>query len=246
MFDYSILFNNTDNPGLISVLVTMLFAFFLSSLIVITYDLTTKGVQRSDQFLQAMSLISIVAAMIMQAIGDSLARGLGMLGALAIIRFRTNMDNPRNITFMFAALATGIACGVYGFSIALVGTVTFCLVAFILRLTPYGNGIDLIGDLRVEIESNEETRKELEGILKEMCSKYRLETYRNIVPKAISSANPTTKTEYFRTRKESTQELTYLLKLKRKFSEFDLTNRLEAHGKIMDVRLRFQNNRVRL
>jgi len=42
-----------------------------------------------------MVLIAIVAAMVMQAIGDSLARGLGMLGALVIIGFRTKLDNTK-------------------------------------------------------------------------------------------------------------------------------------------------------
>ncbi|MCB0622842.1 MAG: DUF4956 domain-containing protein, partial [Saprospiraceae bacterium] len=93
--------NSSEAPSFQSILLAVLSAFFLSSLIVLTYDLTSRDQRRSADFLQSLALISIVAATVMQAIGDSLARGLGMLGALAIIRFRTRVDSPRNMTFMF-------------------------------------------------------------------------------------------------------------------------------------------------
>ncbi len=100
-------------------------------------------------------MISIVAATVMQAIGDSLARGLGMLGALSIIRFRTVLDDPRNITFMFASLAAGIACGVFGFSIALTGTLVFCLSAIIFKFSPLNNADELIGNLRLQLPKDD-------------------------------------------------------------------------------------------
>ena len=40
-----------------------------------------------------------------------LARGLGILGTLAIIRFRTPIRDPRDMIFLFACLGVGIACG---------------------------------------------------------------------------------------------------------------------------------------
>jgi uncharacterized membrane protein YhiD involved in acid resistance len=74
----------------------------------------------------------------MMAIGDSLARGLGILGALAIIRFRFRFSNPKNIVYIFASLAIGISTGVYGFAIAFSGTIVFSLIAFALYFSPYG------------------------------------------------------------------------------------------------------------
>jgi uncharacterized membrane protein YhiD involved in acid resistance len=73
----------------------------------------------------------------MMAIGDSLARGLGVFGAMAIIRFRTRIEDPRDVLFLFAALSTGLAIGVYGFTISFAGTVLFCLAAFILHRSPF-------------------------------------------------------------------------------------------------------------
>jgi len=85
--------NYTENPSTFGILVTVMSSFFWSSLIAMVYQWTTPTILKSYNFLQSMVLIAIVAAIVMQAIGDSLARRLGMLGALAIIRFRTKLDN---------------------------------------------------------------------------------------------------------------------------------------------------------
>ncbi len=118
--------------------------------------------------------------MVMMAIGDSLARGLGMIGALAIIRFRTVFKDPRDIIFMFAALASGIACGVYGFSVGVIGTITFCLVAFILYYSPFGNSRSFDGMLRFNMESDSTEKTDLEHILKEYCKTFALISLREV------------------------------------------------------------------
>jgi uncharacterized membrane protein YhiD involved in acid resistance len=112
-------------------------AFLLSSIIAIVHRLTFTGDQYPKNFFQSLILGAIVTTMVMMAIGDSLARGLGVFGAMAIIRFRTRIDDPRDVLFLFAALSTGLAIGVYGFTISFAGTVMFSVVAFILHFSPF-------------------------------------------------------------------------------------------------------------
>ena len=187
MFDIQLLENSPDTPSFYRVLITVVFAFFLSSLITITYEFTTKSIYKKAHFLQSLALISIVAATVMQAIGDSLARGLGMLGALAIIRFRTVLDDPRNISFMFASLAAGISCGVFGFTIALTGTVIFCLAAVILRFSPYSNSNELIGNLKLRVPRSDDQRGLIEKRLKTHCKNFELDQLRFLNPKAVET-----------------------------------------------------------
>lgn len=170
MFDISALQYNSENPTIMSVLLTVLFSFLLSSLLAFTYDKTSRGVYRPLNYLQTLFLISIVAATVMQAIGDSVARGLGMLGALAVIRFRTTLRDPRNMAFMFCSLAIGISCGVGGYIIALVGTSGFCIVAFLLRMTPYSSPNNLVGNLRFELIHEGIERKEAQSIIDSFCT----------------------------------------------------------------------------
>jgi len=151
MLDFSVLQASSEHPTAMTILLTILFSFVLSCLVVLTYDLTTKAINRPYHFLQSLTLISMVAATVMQAVADSLARGLGMLGALAIIRFRTTLRDPRNMTFMFASIACGIACGVQGYIIAIIGTVGFCLGAITLRFSPFFDKKELLATLRFEL-----------------------------------------------------------------------------------------------
>ncbi len=184
MIDFLSLQNSTENPTFVTILFTVLLSFFLSSLVAFTYEKTTKEVLTSFDFLQALILVGIVAATVMQAIGDSLARGLGMLGALAIIRFRTNMRAPRNMIFMFASLASGIACGVFGFVIAVTGTIGFCIIAFILRYSPMSQMNNLKGILKFELPKSSATELlEIENILNRFCKKFSQINYKIALPK---------------------------------------------------------------
>ena len=184
MLDYLSLQGSTENPTFVTILFTVLLSFLLSSIIAYTFEKTTKKVLTPVDFLQALILVAIVAATVMQAIGDSLARGLGMLGALAIIRFRTTLRTPRNMIFTFASLAAGISCGVYAFVIGIVGTIGFCTIAFILRFSPLSKMTNLTGILNFELPKSSQELAELEDILTQLCQKFVKVRFQIIQPKA--------------------------------------------------------------
>jgi uncharacterized membrane protein YhiD involved in acid resistance len=155
----------------------------------------------------------------MMAIGDSLARGLGILGALAIIRFRYRFDNPKNIIYIFASLAIGIACGVYGFAIALSGTVIFSLVAFALYFSPLGRTSVFEISLSFMINNIEDIQF-IESVLSENCDMFKR--------MSISTANNLIKYEY-------------QISLKEGVDRFDLFKSLKEIDYISNIRI---NNRA--
>lgn len=122
---------------MINILYSFVWAFILAAIIAITHRLTFTGEHYPKNFFQSLILGAIVTTMVMMAIGDSLARGLGVFGAMAIIRFRTRIDDPRDVLFLFAALSTGLAIGVYGFTISFAGTVLFSLTAAVLHFSSF-------------------------------------------------------------------------------------------------------------
>ena len=129
-------------PSFAVAIYTLLLAVVLSTVLALTYRFTFQGENFPNNFFQAIVLSSIVAAMVMMAVGDNLAVGFGVLGAVSIIRFRTLMRNPRNIIFIFAALSVGIATGVFGYAIAISGTSIFCVVVMLLYFSPFGREAD--------------------------------------------------------------------------------------------------------
>lgn len=180
MLDILALQNVTAGAGTLSIIYTILISFLLSSVIGVTYIKTFRGLSYSRTYIQAVILGSMVAATVIHAIGDSLARGLGMMGALAIIRFRSSFKDPRDIMFMFASLAAGIGCGVGAFSTAVTGTAGFVMTAFLLHITPLGQNSAFDGMLRFNIASSDDDRGELEKLLKKYCRNFVLITLRDM------------------------------------------------------------------
>ena len=127
-----------ESAGLLTLTYVILLSFVLSTVLAFVYQKTFRGLSYSRNFVQSVILISIIAAMVIQSVGDSLARGIGIMAAMAIIRFRTNFKDPRDTLFLFAGLANGISCGAYAFGVAVVGTIGFSLAALLLYISPLG------------------------------------------------------------------------------------------------------------
>lgn len=221
---------NLESPTFWSVGYTMLFTFLLSTMIAFTYDQTTPSSKKKEMIIHSLVLSSVVAATVMLAIGDSLARGLGMLGALAIIRFRTNLKDPRDIVFVFAALASGIACGVYGFMIGLGGSISFCLIAFMLRFSRFYNPSNLKGSLRFSTNTEHHGHDEVKKLIKDYC--------RNIELCNVQLNTPR--------EKDSNVEFTYQMELKKVKNQKEFMDALQSLGDITGFRIKnfsFNENR---
>lgn len=180
MLDFLTVQTTSADATLISIIYSVLLAFLLSTLIAITYEKTFCGMSYSRSFIHTIILSSIVSATIMQAIGDNFARGLGMMGAFAIVRFRTVFKDSRDTIFLFASLASGLACGVFGYKMAIVGTFIFCMLAFVLRYTTFGTARYFDGMLRFNIDAASTEHNLLEQVLKEHCKKFALITLKEI------------------------------------------------------------------
>lgn len=75
----------------------------------------------------------------MMVIGGSLARAFALVGALSIIRFRTVIKDTKDTTYVFLALAIGMAAGTSNYFLAFVGTLI--IGALILIVNQYNYGV---------------------------------------------------------------------------------------------------------
>lgn len=246
MFDVELMNFNPEVPSFWVTLITALAAFFLSSIIAVTYELTTKSIYRKAHFLQSLALIGVVAAMILQAIGESVAVGLGIIGALSIIRFRTSLSDPRNITFMFASLGVGIACGVMSFGIALTGVLVFCTGAFILRYSPFSDTSELIGTLKLRIPREDKFQILIEQQLGIFCRDFELDRIRF---SSANKENPLAESEdpeANNIESEKMKELVYLIRLKDSTTVAALEESMRNIRGLENLRLGFQNQATKL
>ncbi|MBI1874382.1 MAG: STAS domain-containing protein [Acidobacteria bacterium] len=101
---------------------------------------------------QAQTLLCVSGAMMMIIIEGSLARAFGIAGAASIIRFRTPVDDPKDVTILFLLMALGMASGLGAFAVAGLGTAFLCLFLILLDRIPYQKPrsmmVDLVADSR--------------------------------------------------------------------------------------------------
>ncbi|WP_299625440.1 DUF4956 domain-containing protein [Pelagibius sp.] len=75
------------------------------------YIRTHGGYSYSKSFVQAIVLVGLIVSLIMIVIGSEIARAFALVGAMSIVRFRTPVKDSRDLVFIFAAIAVGMAAG---------------------------------------------------------------------------------------------------------------------------------------
>lgn len=75
----------------------------------------------------AQVLLCVSGAMMMIIIGGSLARAFGIVGAASIIRFRTPVEDPKDVTILFLLMGLGMATGLGAYTVAGLATAFLCL-----------------------------------------------------------------------------------------------------------------------
>ena len=148
----------------IEVLYSLCISFVLGLTIATVYRWTHQGFSYARSFLHTMVLATIVITIMIIAIGNNLARGLGIMGAMAFVRFRTPIRDPRDIIFLFAVLAIGIASGAQVFNVAIIGTLFFCGTAMFLSWSPFASRREFEGLLRFMLPADSPSHQYLHDI----------------------------------------------------------------------------------
>jgi len=115
-----------------------------------------------------------VVAMVMSVIGTSIVIAVGLMGALAIIRFRNIIKDTRDIAFIFCSLVVGMAAGFHRYYIAIVGTIILSSIAIYLYLTGFGTHQPHNGFLRFSLKGHIGPDHPITAILKRFCSRFTL------------------------------------------------------------------------
>jgi anti-anti-sigma factor len=105
----------------VSELVQLLSAAIIALFVTFVQKLQQRDHPLTRSMEQAQVLLCVSGALIMIIIGDSVARAFGIAGAAGIIRFRTPVDDPKDVTVLFLLMGLGMACGIGALPIAALG-----------------------------------------------------------------------------------------------------------------------------
>ncbi len=106
-------------------------AAFLAALLAFRPRRGVSIVRRNPYVAQTQILMAVVAGAMMMVVGDSAARAFGIFAAASLVRFRTNIRDPKETTVLLVCLGVGLAAGVGRWDMAIILTI-FVLIALSL------------------------------------------------------------------------------------------------------------------
>ncbi|MEX2218819.1 MAG: hypothetical protein WD749_08670 [Phycisphaerales bacterium] len=89
-------------------------------------------------------LLTVLIAMVTLVIGNNVARAFSLVGALAIVRFRTIVEDTRDTAFVIFAVVVGMALGSGAWQVPILGIPIVAAGAFLFgpRATVNGGALD--------------------------------------------------------------------------------------------------------
>ena len=92
-------------------IINLFLCAFLSIILGFLYDKYGRSLSNRKTFSLNFVVISMTTLLIITIIKQSLALSLGLVGALSIIRFRTAIKEPEELSHLFLCIAIGIGLG---------------------------------------------------------------------------------------------------------------------------------------
>ncbi len=117
----------TQRPNLTQILLSLLVALGFTLWLWLCYRLANHASTYRPQFAATLVSLALISTILMDLIQSNLALSLGMLGSLSIVRFRTNIHDPRDIGFIFWSMAIGLAAATESYLLGLVGSLVLGL-----------------------------------------------------------------------------------------------------------------------
>jgi len=111
-----------------------------------------------------------VAAALMMIVGDNTARAFAIFAAVSLVRFRTNIRDPKEITVLLISLALGLAAGVGRWELG----IALCIFALaLLWLLEYNEKEQVFRSMELTVKSRNPDHTQ--NMLKKLFRKYKLD-----------------------------------------------------------------------
>jgi uncharacterized membrane protein YhiD involved in acid resistance len=108
----------------------------------------------------------------MATVANSFITALGLLGAMALIRFRNLLKDTRDIAFVFGTLVAGMSSGAQRYGTAVVGTLFVCLCAVYLYLANFGSHEPHNAFLQLRLRKDKDLERDVGSVLRRFARSY--------------------------------------------------------------------------
>ena len=160
----------TGTEAAAEIVLRLLFAVMLSGILAFRPRKDVPLFRRSLFVSQTQILLAVVAAALMMVVGDSAARAFAIFAAASLVRFRTNIRDPKEITVLLISLALGLAAGVGRWELG----IALCLFALaLLWLLEFNEQESIFRSMELTIKTRDTDRTQ--DILRKIFKRKRLD-----------------------------------------------------------------------
>jgi len=117
-----------------AVAVSLIFGLYVA----LIYRRVTPDATYSVSILRTLTYLSMIVALVMLIISNQIARAFTLVGALAVIRFRTPIKDAKDAAFIFFALAAGMGAGVGLYLETALGTFLIGIFMLLIQHSKFG------------------------------------------------------------------------------------------------------------
>ena len=163
-----------------SVIGAVLLSFVLGLIIGLVYKFTHTGFGYSQSFVITLIMMCTIISLIIMVVGENIAGAFSFAGALAVIRFRMSLKEPKDIAYVLFATAAGLAVGAGAYLVSFVGVILLSVFIILLtKLNMFAPG-HTTKKLKIVIPEDLNYEGVFEPVLNKYCNKYELLKVMNI------------------------------------------------------------------
>lgn len=162
----SLLGNPIPQPPTAAIFISLAAALVFSGIIWLVYRFSNTEGTYQPRFAATLVSLTLLSAILMDLIQSNLALSLGMLGSLSIVRFRTNIKDPRDIGYIFWAMAAGLASSTGCYLIGFAGSILLAVFLLSTRKTSSAPS-----DMMLVIRGSQTDTDTIHAIVSEDCDR---------------------------------------------------------------------------
>jgi len=125
----------------LEILIRLCLAAVFGGLVALVYRRSRHEVDITPTFPPTLVLLAVLIAMVTQVIGENVALAFSLVGALAIVRFRTVVRDTQDTAFVMLSVVVGMAVGARAPWVAVIGLALVALVAVLMKPPATGDYI---------------------------------------------------------------------------------------------------------
>jgi hypothetical protein len=145
----------------LEILVRLGLAAVFGGLVSLVYRRSRHEIDITPTFPPTLVLLAVLIAMVTQVIGENVALAFSLVGALAIVRFRTVVRDTQDTAFVMLSVVVGMAVGARAPWVAMIGLAIVTVVAVLKKPPATGDYVTghlpLLVKIRIGLGHDAET-----------------------------------------------------------------------------------------